>query len=300
MSRTLKIILGVVVGLVVVVGIALFTLFSQLEDIIRAAVEQVGSDVTGTEVRLGDVDISLQEGKGSLSGFRLTNPDGFNRDDAFRFDKVSLTLDVDSVFPVLQDPVIIKEIIIDRPQITYELNKRGNNLDAIKGNVDKNTAGDGSASKDEGDSDTPNFVIQNLYFRNGTVSVAASDYFDDKLTADLPAIHLQNIGSQGQGATPEQIVEETFEGLYGGIEKAISSINLDALVENAEKALDEAGKAAGDAAREAEKAADDAAREAGKAADDAMKGAGDMADDAGKAVGGAADDAEKAIKGLFD
>ncbi len=301
MSRTVKIVLGVLALVIVLAVIAVFTLFSQLESIIRAAVEKVGSDVTGTEVTLGDVDISLQEGKGVFSGFRMTNPQGFRRNDAFRFDQISLTLDTDTVFPVLKDPVIIKEIIIDGPKITYELTKGGSNFDKIQNNVDGYNA-DGQEQeqeKQESEGDTPNFIIQNLYFRNGDVAVSASEYFDQKLSAPLPDIHLQNIGSQSGGATPEEIVKATMDGLYGGITEAVQSVNLDGLVKGAEEALEDAGKAIEGAAEDAGAVADDIATEAEKAATDAEKAASEAAEDAGKAIEGATEDAEKAIKGLF-
>ncbi len=85
-----KILIGLGV-LVVIVAVGVFVFLGNLNDIVRAAVEKVGSDMTQTNVVLNEVDIELTSGKGALRGFRFTNPSGFSDDDAFKFDEVSAT-----------------------------------------------------------------------------------------------------------------------------------------------------------------------------------------------------------------
>jgi uncharacterized protein YxeA len=77
-----KILIGLGV-LVILVGVGVFVFLGQLNDIVRAAIEKVGSDMTQTNVELNEVDIELTSGKGALRGFRVTNPNGFSKDDAF-------------------------------------------------------------------------------------------------------------------------------------------------------------------------------------------------------------------------
>lgn len=289
MSKTLKF-GGIAVGVVVLIAVAaFFFLWSSLNDIVKAAVEQVGTDVTGTEVRLKEVDISLESGKGSLRGFQVVNPSGFSRDDAFAFDEVSVTVDISTIF---SDPVVVKEVVIDGPRITYELADKGANLDTIQGNVEKNTGGSGgSRGGSAGDSYTPNIIIENLYFRNGEVSVAASKFIDRKLTTPLPDLHLKDLGKQQGGADPATIAAETMDELYKSTLSAIRSANidLDGLRRGLEEGLQDAGRMAEEGAKDAMEGAGQAADEAGKAADEAGKGIEKGLDDAGKAV-----------KGLFD
>jgi len=293
MSKTLKI-GGIAVGVVVLIAVAvLIFVWSSLNDIVKAAVEQVGTEVTGTEVRLEEVDISPESGKGSLRGFQVINPSGFSRDDAFAFDEVSVTVDVSTIF---SDPVVVKEVVIDGPRITYELADKGANLDTIQGNVEKNTggaggSGGGSSGGSAGESDTPNIIIENLYFRNGEVSVAASKFIDRKLTTPLPDLHLKDLGKQEGGADPAAIAAETMDELYKSTLSAIRSANidLDGLRRGLEEGLQDAG-------RMAEEGAKDAMEGAGRAADEAGK----AADEAGKGIEKGLDDAGKAVKGLFD
>lgn len=112
--------------LVVLIAVGVFVFLGNLNDIVRAAVEKVGSDMTQTNVSLSEVDIELTSGKGALRGFSVTNPKGFSDDDAFKFDEVAVTLDISTV---RSDPVVIKEIVIQGPSIVYQLGDNGSNLD---------------------------------------------------------------------------------------------------------------------------------------------------------------------------
>src|SRR3546814_691585 len=168
-------------GLVAVVAIGVYVFLGSLNDIVKAAVEKAGSDLSQTDVRLDEVDIELASGKGALRGFRVTNPDGFSDGDAFRFDEVSVTLDLATV---RSDPVVIEEVVIDGPVVVYELGPGGgSNLDTLNRNVQSKTAGQGGAS--DGGSDTPNIVIENLYLRNGTMSLRAP-LLDEAMSLPLP------------------------------------------------------------------------------------------------------------------
>ncbi len=86
-------IIGVIL-IVGVVGVGAYVLLSSLDSVVKTAVEQIGSDATGTKVTLNEVEISPTSGYGALRGFRMTNPQGFAEGDAFKFDEISLTIDV--------------------------------------------------------------------------------------------------------------------------------------------------------------------------------------------------------------
>ncbi len=186
MKRGLLIGGGVVILLIA--GGAYF-LFSNLGDIIQAAVEKYGSEITQAEVKLAKVELDLTSGKGTLRGFKVGNPKGFQTPSAFQLGAVSIHIDINTV---TDDPVIIKEIVIDKPDVTYELSGDGNNIDALRANVDaymeKHGLKGGGAKKDDGGG--PKLIIENLYIRGGTVNVSATILKGKTMTAPLPDIHL--------------------------------------------------------------------------------------------------------------
>lgn len=255
-----KILIGVGV-LIVVVAVGVFVLLGSLNDIVKAAVEKIGSDLTGTKVTLSDVNIEETSGKGVLRGFRVTNPDGFSKNDAFKFDEVSVTIDAASI---LSDPVVIKEIVVIGPEIVYEFGDNGTNLDRLNKNV-QSKAGSGGGDSSEG----PKFIIENLFLRDGKVAVQAP-LLDEKISVPLPTIHLTDIGKEGRGATAGDIADQTMEAILAGASSAVSSAKID---------IGALTKSAGEAAKGAQEAIE-------KAGGDAAEGAGDAVESAGDAVKG--------------
>lgn len=246
---------------VAVVGVGVYVLVSSLDSVVKAAVEQIGSDATGTQVSLNNVEISPTSGFGALRGFRMTNPKGFAEGDAFKFDEISVTIDVTTV---LSDPVVIKEIVIDKPEITYAIGDGTSNVDEIQKNVN-DYAGAGGESSGGGASEGPNLIIQDLYMRNGTVTVSAPAMTKETLSAPLPDIHLTNIGEEGRGATPGEVARQTMAAVAASAKQAVQSVDVDALLKGA-------GEMAGEAQKKLEEATEGAGEGAKGAADEATEG----------------------------
>lgn len=258
--------------LIVALGIGFYVLLQNVDSIVKAAVERVGSDVTGTEVTLGKVELSLTEGRGSLLGFRMTNPEGFSPDDAFRFDEVTVKIDLASV---TSDPVVINEVLILNPVINYEIGDKDSNLDQIQRNVETYSAAEKSSETEAGGEKAPGIIIETLIMRGAKAKVVATRFPDNVMSADLPEIRLRDIGKAEGGATPAAIAEQLMTEMIAGVSSAISSIDIskitDNLGENVKKALG---------------SVDSSAAEEGAAK-------------AGESLGGAAEEAGEALKGLL-
>nr|MDJ0877424.1 hypothetical protein [Halieaceae bacterium] len=90
MSKAVKIVLGAVVALVAVVSIAMLMVLQNLDAIIKQVIEDVGSEVVGTPVRVSVVNFNLQQGRGEILGLRIANPPGFDSANAFEMDEVAV------------------------------------------------------------------------------------------------------------------------------------------------------------------------------------------------------------------
>jgi len=265
-------------GSVVVLGIVVVAVvFFFLGSLVKTAVETTGSEVTRTKVTLADANVDLSSGKGTLKGFVMGNPAGFKSDSAFRFGEVSVTVDTSTLD---QNPIVIKEVLIDAPHITYEIGGRGSNIDKIRENVEafQKTlgGGDGDGSGAGGD-EGPNLIIENIYLKNGKVTVMASQFMDKTLDADLPDIHLKDIGKKEGGASPGEVASQTIDAVLAQVTSLVGGIDLgsitDALGKNAAGAVKAIGKSAGDAT----KALGESAGGTSGAIDDAAKSATDAA-----------------------
>ena len=274
-----KILIIGVVLLVAVVGVGAYLLYSSIDSVVKAAVEQVGSDATGTEVTLNDVEISPTSGFGALRGFRMTNPQGFAEGDAFKFDEVSLTIDISTI---VSDPVVIKEVVIDGPQVTYAIGEKSSNVDEIQKNVNDYAGGQGGGTGGGSSSEGPNIIIENLYFRNGTVGVSAPAFTDETLSAPLPDIHLSDIGKESNGATPGEVASQTIAAVAAAARQAVQSVDVDALL-----------KDAGAMAEEAKQQLEQATEGVQEQLEGVSEGSGD-------ALGGAVEGATEGLKGLLE
>jgi hypothetical protein len=306
---------AILIGLAVVVVVAagaVYYVLSSLEGIVKAAVEEVGSEVTGTQVTLTGVNITLLGGKGTLRGFLMTNPHGFAEGEAFKFDEVSVTVDPTTIF---DDPVVIEEILIVGARVNYAIGETTSNIEAIQGNVDSYMGKDdggsgegGSGSGGEGGGeDGPNFLIQNVYFHDGKVSVSVPGLVDEGIGTDLPNIHLTDIGKDGKGATPAETAEKIVDAVIDAALGAVATLDLDAVLKDIEDVAIEVEGALDEAAREAEGAAgeaggiiDEVAAEAEGVVDEAAAEAEDAAGEAGTIIDDAASEAEKAIDKLLE
>ena len=292
MKRTLTIGGSVIVVVAAVWFIVATFVFPSIESVVKAAIEKIGSDLTQTTVRLDDVKLSLTDGKASLHGLHMTNPSGFEDTDAFAFDQVTVKVDLTTL---TSDVVVINEVIVEKPRIRYELGEKGTNIDTIRSNVESQQSS-GSSS----DGDSPSFIIKNLYLRDGTVGVAATGLTDQQLSVPLPDIHLTDVGAEGAGASPGDIIEQTLAAVGGGITTAVADINLDGIRQGIEDVASDTGEVIEDVASGAGDTLEDAAEATGEAASDVGEAIGEGAEQAGEAISEGAEAAGKAIKGLFD
>lgn len=242
-------------GVVIVIIAGVFYLYSSLGSLIKVAVDKYGSEITQAKVRLNEAEVSATSGTGVLRGLSVGNPQGFKTANAFKLGEISLTLDVGTI---ASDPIVIKEIVVSAPEVTYELGPQGSNIDAIKRNVDAYLKGGKNGGGEEKAETTPGskkaagrkVVIENLYIRNGRVNIG-STLSDKTMSAPLPDIHLTNIGKQEGGATPGEVAEKVIGALRQSTSTAIASVDTSKVLGEAKKqfsatagGLEEKGKSA--------------------------------------------------------
>lgn len=266
------------VVLIVLIGGGVYFFLSNLNELVRSAVEQAGTRATGVSVSLGKVDLDIGGGKGALGELNVANPSGFNSEYAFNLGDISVSLDLDSL---QANPIVIKEVVVTSPKVIYELGDVGSNIDAIQRNVENFTkqvsggSSGGSSSAGESEGEGTKVVINDLYVRGAEVSVSAPFLKGDKLGTKVPEIHLKDIGKESGGATPGEVAGKVLDALTARVQGAVANLNLDDLKKAAGQAVEEATKAVEGATGEATKALEGAGGSAGEAAGGALKGATD-------------------------
>lgn len=266
---------GLLIGLLVIViaiGGGIYFLLSGLDGLVKTAVEKAGTEVTQVDVTLDNVKIELTDGKAALGGLQVANPAGFKTDYAFRLGEISVAMDTATV---TQDPIVIKEIVVAGPAITYELGGEGSNIDVIKKNVSRYGGGSGGGGGQASESEGPKVVIENLYVRGGKVSVSAVALGGKTMDANLPEIHLKDIGKDKGGAGAGEVAEKVMAALTSQVGGLVGNLDLSGILEGVPNLPDNLKGLAGDATGKAGEAVKSITEGAGGSAESITKGAGD-------------------------
>jgi len=238
MKSLLKV--SVIVVLLFVVALTMIGVY--LNSMIKAGVEAVGPKITGTTVKLDAMDLSLLSGQGRLKGLVIGNPPGFQAERAFKLADAKVHVNLKSA---LSDKLIIEEILIDGPEITYEGGPSGSNISKIQDNVaafGKSVAPkEGAESKSQKKDPTQKKVqINDFILKNGKVTMSATMLKGQALTIPLPDIHLRDIGKESGGVTVQKAAAEVIVAINKSVVQAVASSG---------KLLEKGVEAAGEAAK---------------------------------------------------
>lgn len=210
---------GFLVLVLVLVGTVFYFLVN-LGDQIKTAVEEAGSAVAGVTVTLASAEVKPAKGIATLRGLTVGNPPGFKTANAFDLGEITVAVDAATI---TKDLVIVNEVAVQDPRITYEIGADGGNIEIIANNAER-FAGGGAGAK---------FIIEHLYLRGGTLVVSAAALGGRTMTFHLPEIHLTDIGKDQGGANSTEIAAKVLAALTGKIGAFVSGLDLSSVLEGA-------------------------------------------------------------------
>lgn len=274
--------------LVVLLVGAVLTADLYLGKVIKSVTEGTGPSLVGVPLKLESAQFRLLQGVIRLNGFVLGNPEGFKTDKAIGVGQVAVDIDVRSLFT---DTIVIKRILIDQPEIVYELGLGKSNigriLEGLGGEEEEAKPEDEQQVEDEGGKKV---IIEDLLVKDAKVRVSMTVAQGVAAPIPLPDIHLTDIGKEEgkKGASPVEVIRRVLGAIFGAVGKVVTgTVDL----------VGDGAKAVGGAAVDAGKAVGDGAKVVGGAALDAGKAVGGAVGDGAKAVGGAVGDGAKAVGG---
>ena len=218
MGKTAKI-LGAGLVLIIAAVVIVFTVVLQnLDDIIKAVIEKVGSDVAKTEVTVSSVEFTLQEGRGVIRGLKIANPPGYQSSHAFAMNEVAVQIEPGS----LSGPVIvINEVTIDGATLVAEQKGLGTNLKEL---LDGMNAGAEPAQPAPADTapagEEVHLMMEAFNFTGTEASLVTSQWGERSLS--VPDIKMTNIGDKETGLTPVQLANRMVKNVLKQVEKAVA------------------------------------------------------------------------------
>src|SRR5580765_941829 len=112
-----KLVIRIILVAVVLILVALAVVFFSLNSIVTKGVETMGPKLTGVQVRLGSAKLSPLSGQGQLTGLFVGNPEGYKALSAIKVGDIKVEVQPSSV---LSDTLVVDEVNIQAPEITFE------------------------------------------------------------------------------------------------------------------------------------------------------------------------------------
>lgn len=210
--KKLLVIAALLAGLAVIAVIAA-TFF--LGSIVKAGITTVGPRLTGTNVELASATVSPLSGTGTLSGFMVGNPAGWQSDRAFYLGKIHLDVEPRSL---LSDTIVITEVNIDEPQFFYETKIVSSNIKELLDHIEK-VLGSGQTTPPP-DGSQKKIILKKFVLQNGQVTLGAGTA---AFTVPMPTLTLTDLGVKEGGLTPEQLAAAIMRQVLGNVVNAALS-----------------------------------------------------------------------------
>jgi uncharacterized protein involved in outer membrane biogenesis len=226
--------------------------FVMLGSVVKAGVEKVGPMVTKVPVKLDGAAVSIFNGKGTLSGFEIGNPEGYKTPNAIKVGSVGVAVVPKSVFG---DKIIIRSINVQAPEITYETGLKQNNLNQILENV-KSVAGASESAQSGGSKQPKKLQVDEFVIAGGKINVSATMMGGQSATLPLPEIRLSNLGQGPEGITPAELAEKAIAAIANATAKAVAEGGVALAKDAAKMGTDSAKKVGAEATKSLQKVGD--------------------------------------------
>ena len=265
--------------LVVVLIIALFAIILNLGKIVKTGINTVVPQVTKCEAHVDDVNFNVFGGKFEIKNLVIKNPEGYKTDHAFALGHIFVNVNMGSL---MSDVIEIDQVLIDAPEITYEVGLGNSNLNTILENVNSSLPSSDEEKKEEKEEKKEGgkkVVVNLVKVTNGKIGVSAKIAGGMEAPIVLPDIEIKDLGKKEGGISMVQAAAVTLKTTLLSIFDVLKSSGK--LLLDGAKAIGEGivdgVKSLGDGAKDSIKSLGDSAKEGVKSLEDGAKSLGDSA-----------------------
>ena len=269
-----------IIGIIVVILIiALFAIILNLGKIVKTGINTVVPQVTKCEAHVDDVNFNVFGGKFEIKNLVIKNPEGYKTDHAFALGHIFVNVKMGSL---MSDVIEIDQVLIDAPEITYEVGLGNSNLNTILENVNSSLPSSDEEKKEEKEEKKEGgkkVVVNLVKVTNGKIGVSAKIAGGMEAPIVLPDIEIKDLGKKEGGISMVQAAAITLKTTLLSIFDVLKSSGK--LLLDGAKAIGEGivdgVKSLGDGAKDSIKSLGDSAKEGVKSLEDGAKSLGDSA-----------------------
>ena len=286
--KALKII-GVII---VILIIAVFAIILNLGKIVKTGINTVVPQVTKCEAHVDDVNFNVFGGKFEIKNLIIKNPEGYKTDQAFSLGHIFVNVKMGSL---LSDVIEIDQVLIDAPEITYEVGLGNSNLNTILENVNSALpSSEGEEEKKEEKKEEKEggkkVVINLVKVTNGKIGVSAKIAGGMEAPIALPDIEIKDLGKKEGGISMVQAAAVTLK---------TTLLSIFDVLKSSGKLLLDGAKAIGEGIVDGVKSLGEGAKESVKSLGDGAKSLGDSAKDIKDNVKDIGKNAAEGLKNLI-
>jgi hypothetical protein len=220
MKTSRKLLLSAVVVIVVTIGMVVYYVATNLDSLVKAAIEKYGSQATQTAVRVESVAIQLTDGAGTLRGVTVANPPGFATTLAFSLGEIHTRIDPRSV---TKDTIVIDEVTIRAPRVFYEMNaEHHGNLNLLKDNLGTGASAKHKNADKQVEGKPIKLHIRHLLMKEATLEAKIVPLNNKQLNLQLPLLELSNLRG-----TPAEISKQVLSQLIDQAREAVKKSGID-------------------------------------------------------------------------
>ncbi len=271
-----------IIGIIIVVLIiAVFAIILNLGKIVKTGINTVVPQVTKCEAHVDDVNFNVFGGKFEIKNLVIKNPEGYKTDHAFALGHIFVNVNMGSL---MSDVIEIDQVLIDAPEITYEVGLGNSNLNTILENVNSSLPSSDEEKKEEKEEKKEGgkkVVVNLVKVTNGKIGVSAKIAGGMEAPIVLPDIEIKDLGKKEGGISMVQAAAITLKTTLLSIFDVLKSSGK--LLLDGAKAIGEGivdgVKSLGDGAKDSIKSLGDSAKDGVKSLEDGAKSLGDSAKD---------------------
>lgn len=265
-----------IIGIIVVILIiAVFAIILNLGKIVKTGINTVVPQVTKCEAHVDDVNFNVFGGKFEIKNLVIKNPEGYKTDQAFSLGHIFVNVKMGSL---LSDVIEIDQVLIDAPEITYEVGLGNSNLNTILENVNSALPSSDEEKKEEKEEKKEGgkkVVINLVKVTNGKIGVSAKIAGGMEAPIVLPDIEIKDLGKKEGGISMVQAAAITLK---------TTLLSIFDVLKSSGKLLLDGAKAIGEGITEGIKSLGDGAKEGVKSLGDGAKDIKDNVKDIGKSA----------------
>ena len=240
-----KLFLGVLIVLAVLVVVVVIGLGLFLDSIVKKALETVGPKITQVSIKVDAVNLSLLNASAKVKIHIVGNPEGYKTPQAISISSAAVGVNPLTVF---SDKIVVRSVLVETADITFEGGLGGNNLTKIMNNVNAIAKNGGTASTNTtaraANESGRKFEVDDLLITGAMIHVHLTGMGGKDMTLPLPDIHLTNLGKNGAGITATDLTRCVLGAITTGVIKAVANSTTD-IGKSAGNLGGDAGKAVG-------------------------------------------------------